>query len=274
MSDTIFTRNDLAIGSGGGNVRISIGPLYPENEPGETYGGDGAGKSAPAAPAYPLIPIKEFSDSSWDSALLADAAAANLLGAAWLSGLESVIDPPNSDPTAMSGEIACLIRDSALRQERGDEILLQTNNLDLYWANAIGGPSIRPLTWKLVQATIRIGGLVGMHFKFRFKRPRPVQVYPAIMPMFLTPLHPSYPNNHALQSLLVAGVIGKLSSAMTGPMRLLALRIGHNREIAGVHFPSDRVASQKLADALLPKLTDTTEGLFHDLLAAAADEWK
>ena len=59
---------------------------------------------------------------------------------------------------------------------------------------------------------------------------------------------------------------------MRAPLDALADRIGYNREIAGVHYPSDRVASRKIADQLVPLVEKG--GLFSKMLEEAKEEWK
>jgi hypothetical protein len=52
---------------------------------------------------------------------------------------------------------------------------------------------------------------------------------------------------------------------------VLARRIAHNRELAGVHFPSDAVASKYAADAAIKLLLKLPE--FMALIAAVREEW-
>jgi acid phosphatase (class A) len=159
-----------------------------------------------------------------------------------------------------------------LRTERLAEILAQAQDLGLYWADLLmANPGSRPATCDLISVALTIGQMVGMHFKRQFKRPRPVQVYPALMPPILTPPHPSYPNNHALQSRLVARFVGLAVPALQDPLDVLAERIGFNREVAGVHYPSDRVASKAIADQLAP-LVEKGD-LFNGILQEAKKEW-
>ena len=58
--------------------------------------------------------------------------------------------------------------------------------------------------------------------------------------------------------------------ALAAPLMALADRVGQNREIAGVHFPSDRHASERIAAALFPVLAAGRE--FRTVLAGAETE--
>jgi acid phosphatase (class A) len=228
---------------------------------------------------FSLVLAKEFPRRGWDPNLYAQAVLAEFAASNWASKVE--VDPPPSAPGELAAEIAALCAHDqsfpaghpSLRAQRLGEILAQAQDPTPYFADLLATASgSHPATWDLVAAAITIGQMVGMHFKLKFRRPRPAQLYPALMPLVLTPPHPSYPNNHALQSLLVARFVGAAAPALRAPLDALADRIGYNREIAGVHYPSDRVASRKIADQLVPLVEKG--GLFSKMLEEAKEEWK
>jgi hypothetical protein len=228
---------------------------------------------------FPLVLAKEFPRRGWDPNLYAQAVLAEFSTSDWASKL--YVDPPPSASVELAAEIEALcahdkpfpVGHPSLRAQRSGEILAQAQDLTPYFANMLAtAPGSHPATWDLLSVAMTIGQMVGMHFKLKFRRPRPAQIYPALMPPVLTPPHPSYPNNHALQSLLVAHFVGLAAPALREPLEALADRIGYNREIAGVHFPTDRVASRKIADQLVP-LVEKGE-LFSKILEEAKEEWK
>jgi membrane-associated phospholipid phosphatase len=111
-----------------------------------------------------------------------------------------------------------------------------------------------------------------MHFKRKYNRARPVQVYPALMPIAPTPGHPSYPSSHALQAHLITACLAEfVPAAMLVPLQTLAERVSVNREIAGVHFPSDTQASVTLVPDLHRKLQQGK--MYQQLIAEAHKEW-
>jgi acid phosphatase (class A) len=130
--------------------------------------------------------------------------------------------------------------------------------------------SARPWTCCLIAIGQAVGQLVAMHFKYKYMRARPVQVYPAIMPPVTTPAHPSYPNSHALQGHLMSLFVTAACPALRDPLMALADRVGQNRIIAGLHFPSDTDASVRMAEQLLPLISAGAE--FQKVLAGAATE--
>jgi acid phosphatase (class A) len=227
---------------------------------------------------FPLLMGTDFARRAWDPMLYAQAVLAEFATTDWMKKVQ--LDGPPSDPAKLALEIKELSghdRPAAaghvsLRAARHDEILAQAQDPSLYWAGMlIASPATRPATWDLIAVATTIGQMVGMHFKLKFHRPRPVQLYPALMPPILTPPHPSYPNNHALQSLLIARFVGLAAPALQDPLVVLAERIGFNREVAGVHYPSDRMASASLAGQIAPFIEQGD--LFKGILAEARNEW-
>lgn len=140
------------------------------------------------------------------------------------------------------------------------------------------GVENKPNSTILLAVGMAIGQLVGMHFKDHWERARPVQHCPALMPIIPTPSHPSYPSGHALQAyltkhLLSAAANTKEGEALHDYFSNFAERIAINREIAGVHFPTDKLESADLADQVwenhLCKLPEIQE-----LIANAWGEWE
>lgn len=243
---------------------------------------------------YDRIQPTEFRRHSWHPAYLAQAVLAEFSALpinpqrtaidrssaiaeipAWLSA-----DPDDWDRagTNLDGELKILMAFAdSHRRLRQTEIMAQAEDATAFWANLLmASPVTRPATWTLIEIGQAVGMMVAMHFKRKYSRPRPVEVYPALMPMLLTPPHASYPNAHALQSLLMSGLLKKaVPQGLHLPLDALALRVGQNREIAGVHYPSDRTASIKMANILLPLFNDinTKDTVFYEVMERAKSEW-
>jgi hypothetical protein len=147
-----------------------------------------------------------------------------------------------------------------------------------------------------------IGKFVVMYYKGKFNRPRASRLYPALMPPIEVPGHASYPSGHATQAYLIAQCLELVMPAQAseayqpgtslpipakdfklGPLYRLAERIARNREVLGLHYPSDSAAGRILAKKTFNGLQDTLAKLAvdnngitsrgFDLLAAAASEW-
>ena len=61
-----------------------------------------------------------------------------------------------------------------------------------------------PATHQLVTIANVVGQFVVMHYKMDFKRPRPSQYSPAILPPIEVPGHASFPSGHATEAYLIA----------------------------------------------------------------------
>lgn len=103
--------------------------------------------------------------------------------------------------------------------------------------------------------------VIGLHFKQRYGRPRPYQLFSAMgravtIPPSATAQSPSYPSSHALIGTFladyVAGLMVVVRKGKTLQEEILKLGrdLGNNRVIAGWHFPSDVQAGVDLASAL------------------------
>ena len=98
-----------------------------------------------------------------------------------------------------------------------------------------------------------------MYWKRIFARPRPSRLDPALVPPIEVPGHGSYPSGHACEAMLVALILEQVlpeqiipADAETGPLRLMARRIARNREVLGLHYPSDTRCGFRIAARCLP----------------------
>jgi hypothetical protein len=155
--------------------------------------------------------------------------------------------------------------------------------------------SSAPWTRDLVEIAQHVGQFQAMHYKRSFNRPRPSQYSPALLPPVDPPGHPSFPSGHATEAYLTALCLAKVmppaasAPAMTkpkpgappvaipdsSPLQRMAQRIARNREVLGLHFPSDSAAGKKLAEESFkilmecPTIKDPTNGI----IAKAKKEW-
>jgi len=83
-----------------------------------------------------------------------------------------------------------------------------------------------------------------------YDRKRPFQVNDQIHPVGDARPVASYPSGHAIRAVVYARVLAEIFPEHRDALMDLALQIGYGRAIAGVHFPSDIVAGQKLANAM------------------------
>jgi hypothetical protein len=191
------------------------------------------------------------------------------------------------NPAEVENELNCLIR--AALEERADalgEIFAQANEFISFFMNVMTiRPSSHPETTKL----FHIAGLVGLFAVMYFKskdagagsdpasrpRPRPSQLCPALAPPIAVPGHASWPSGHSTQAHLMAlcikDVLPQDKTGLNVDLLALARRIARNREIAGLHYPSDSAAGCELAAKLHGLLGDLK--IYNGVVTKAKAEW-
>jgi hypothetical protein len=164
------------------------------------------------------------------------------------------------------------------------EALAQRTRPDTYFASALGfSASTHPSTAYLIEGMMRIGEFQAMYHKAKHQRPRASQLAPQLLPPIPVPGHASYPSGHATEAHLVQqclaevfrlaeGVIPSATQA-GGPLERLAQRIARNREVLGLHYPSDSAAGRALAVRTFELANSDNCPTIKSLVAAAANEW-
>jgi membrane-associated phospholipid phosphatase len=131
-----------------------------------------------------------------------------------------------------------------------------------YFLSVMGAsPISHPATFTVLNAANLVATMAAMHFKSKFDRPRPSQLVPALLPPIPVPGHASYPSGHSTQAHLFARCAtailqGTPDQGIGLVLTRLAARIARNRELAGLHFPTDSAAGATLASSLFSILTD------------------
>ena len=180
------------------------------------------------------------------------------------------LDPgPPPDHATTQAEIDDLVNLATTQRElRMNEILSQYTGHHLYYLGLLMiRQETHPATYLLMKIATNVAAMTMAYFKYKYKRPRPVQYCPALMPPLDTTAHPSYPNGHALYGLMKAYAVADVVPQMLEPMLALAERVWCNAEIGGFHYASDAAAARKIADAAMPLLRNCPG--YRDAVAAA-----
>jgi membrane-associated phospholipid phosphatase len=139
-----------------------------------------------------------------------------------------------------------------------------------------------PATARMLIVADALTALITMHYKYYFNRPRPTQVVPGFMSPIQHGGHASFPSGHSTQAHVFAALLTEVVPPSLGDrttigktLGVLAHRIARNREIAGLHYPSDSKAGVILAQAITAKilLDPTYLPKFKGLVDAAKKEW-
>ncbi len=85
--------------------------------------------------------------------------------------------------------------------------------------------------------------------KGKFDLPRPFQVNEAVQPVGDARPVAAYPSGHAIRATVYARLLGEIFPDQKEALIELAQQIGYGRVIAGLHFPIDVTAGQKLGHA-------------------------
>lgn len=213
-----------------------------------------------------------FPQTSWDADLRSLIVLADYASTNWRERIK-VSDPPADDVDQTRHEIEDLIQ--LARTERAsmsEEIAVQDVEFPNYFlALMMMGQKSHPLTYLVLKIAARVAEITMVHFKNKYNRSRPSQLFPALLPQVNPPAHPSYPSGHALMSRLFALCMAEVNPDFRQALMALAARISRNREIAGVHYRSDTEAGVSIADQAFEILKSLPE--FQSSVASARTEW-
>ena len=143
------------------------------------------------------------------------------------------------------------------------------------FAGALGpgfDPARHPLTEALLARAVAASRPCVWAAKGAHARPRPYAADPRVSPAVAREDTASFPSGHATRGALMAAVLAELAPERREALARRGAQIGHDRVLAGVHYPSDVVAGQHLGAAIARALLADPE-----LRAAIADvrakEW-
>jgi hypothetical protein len=173
---------------------------------------------------------------------------------------------------------------TAAQDERADalsEILSEADEFISYFmALMTTRPTAYPATLRVLTIASLVALFVSMYYKGVYKRPRPSELCPALLPPIVVPGHASFPSGHATQARLMARCMGDVLSGrsqrdtIVDDLKTLARRIRRNREIAGLHYESDSKAGRALAEGILSLLRGLPANSWYKYaLNAAKAEW-
>ncbi len=130
-------------------------------------------------------------------------------------------------------------------------------------------------TSELIKAIYRDLGVVVFVFKERFNRVRPSTLAEKtgmkIDTTVAIPGHPAYPSGYATGAFTIAYILQELDPKNAKVYQNDAMRIARNREIGGLHYPSDTAAGRLLARQIADSLLANPK--FQQLVEAARSEW-
>jgi hypothetical protein len=191
-------------------------------------------------------------------------------GGAW----KGISLPEEEIKANLESELEELVAIMDYRPGMVSEFLAQCNGILDYLRGIFSfSAKSHPMTYALGATAIYIGEFQVMYHKDIHNRPRPSRLSPRLMPLIEVPGHASFPSGHATQSRLAAKLLAEVMPEQAkAPLLVLANRIARNREVMGLHYPSDSRAGRHLADETLKLLKQSTTVM--DMMEHARAEWR
>jgi acid phosphatase (class A) len=212
---------------------------------------------------------------TWDPALYQKSKLSPLFTLEQLNSLSLTQFPANSS-TETKKELEYL---HTLVAERTPEKVTEIQNEVFLFKTVFGTSSLeifinekeRPLTFELMQKLHTLLDNPLFFKKAEHNRVRPSYLDPTLTTAIPVPSHPAYPSGHSTQVHVIAHILGEFVPQHRTLYFESAERVAHNREIAGLHYPSDSKAGKLLAEQLVVLLLSNPD--FLSMFNQAKSEW-
>lgn len=159
--------------------------------------------------------------------------------------------PPEIDSPAYERDIAVVLWMQLTRTP--EQIAFVQKPLNIERFAPILGESLLTVDGRTLKVTIDavIQEVVADYdaLKAVYDRPRPFLVDPEVEPVTDPRPVASYPSGHAIRSVVFARLLSEVFPEHRDALMAFARQIGYGRVIAGVHYPSDVLSGQTLANA-------------------------
>ncbi len=111
-----------------------------------------------------------------------------------------------------------------------------------------------PVTAKFLADVTEDANAVGALTKAFYARARPSQLEPRVQPVVAVPTTASYPSGHVTRAFTWALVLAEIFPDQRAQLLERAHRAAWGRVLAGVHFPTDLIGGQLMAEAIVAEL--------------------
>jgi acid phosphatase (class A) len=182
--------------------------------------------------------------------------------------------PPLPGSAEQKSEIVMLLNLQSKRTEAQEKRCKSEVHADAFYFARVLGPHFSehnfPITAQLLREAAADASDIADHIKRRWNRTRPYLADPRIEPCVTEEKTGSYPSGHAVGGILRATILSEICPEKKAALMSLGRQLGDDRMIAGMHYPSDVVAGQKLSAAIAEKLLSNPD--FHAALIKAEAE--
>ena len=111
-----------------------------------------------------------------------------------------------------------------------------------------------PVTAKFLADVTEDANAVGALTKAFYARARPSQIEPRVQPLVAVPPTASYPSGHVTRAFTWALVLAEIFPDQRAELLERAHRAAWGRVLAGVHYPTDLIGGQLMAEAIVAEL--------------------
>jgi acid phosphatase (class A) len=184
--------------------------------------------------------------------------------------------PPEAGSAQERGELDTLLQIQAARSPAAAQFARDDSRVSIFRFTDVFGnpakfdPTDLPLTAALFGRIAKDEALFLDTAKDRFGRPRPFVTEKRIQAVAAKPPTPSYPSGHTTWAIASAIVLADMVPERRDQIFARAEAYAYNREVAGVHYPSD-VAAGHLAGTVLAAMLLQSPRFRADEAAAAAE---
>ena len=184
--------------------------------------------------------------------------------------------PPTNTSRQTRNELEILKQHVAERTQEKinaiqNEISVKTLWFGEHAYSTLVDPNIYPHTSHLLNYSLTEISILTLHFKEIFNRVRPHILDPELSTAIDVPNHPAYPSGHATQSHFIALILSDIDPSNRETYIEQAQEIAKNREVAGLHYPSDSEAGRDLAEQYFALLKETD--WYQTNIEFARSEW-
>lgn len=187
-----------------------------------------------------------------------------------------ILPPPGNSSERTKMELDLLLSYKKLRtpermEKIKSEILSETTEFGGRTLTDYYDPAQFPLTAPLLKQAVDDIVPVIFILKNKYNRVRPSGLEPDIAPAIDVPGHPAYPSGHSTIMHLNAYLLAELAPERREEFEARAREIAVDREIAGLHYPSDTLAGSMVARQFSDILLNNPE--FRRKVLEARSEW-
>jgi acid phosphatase (class A) len=183
--------------------------------------------------------------------------------------------PPEAGSAQERAELDELLRLQAARTPAAAQRAADDATVSIFrFADALGNPPRFnprqvPLTAQLFNRIARDESLFMNTAKDAFGRPRPFVTEPRLAPVVAKPPSASYPSGHSTWAVASAIVLADMLPERRAQIFARADEYARNREVGGVHYPSDVAAGHLAGTALATELFHAPHFVDDEGVAAA-----